>query len=148
MSEVSSGTPVPAVGDIHEKRKADHIRINLEEDVAFKKLTTGLEDFFFMHQALPELDLAAVDTSIDVLGKTLKTPFLISSMTGGTAKKITAMIHTEYFDMDEDALPIGVRALASVTLESAATRTRGPNRRRTRRVRLLRSIEVPLQPEQ
>ena len=86
MSEVSSGTPVPAVGDIHEKRKADHIRINLEEDVAFKKLTTGLEDFFFMHQALPELDLAAVDTSIDVLGKTLKTPFLISSMTGGTAK--------------------------------------------------------------
>lgn len=36
---------------------------------------------------------------------------------GNTAKKITAMIHTEYFDMDEDALPIGVRALASVTLD-------------------------------
>lgn len=32
-------------------------------------------------------------------------------------KKITAMIHTEYFDLDEDALPIGVRALASATLE-------------------------------
>ena len=31
---------------------------------------------------------------------------------GNTEKKITAMIHTEYFDMDEDALPIGVRALA------------------------------------
>lgn len=36
---------------------------------------------------------------------------------GNTAKKITAMIHTEYFDMDEDALPIGVRALAGVTLD-------------------------------
>jgi amidohydrolase len=36
---------------------------------------------------------------------------------GNTAKNITAMIHTEYFDMDESALPIGVRALASVTLE-------------------------------
>ncbi len=36
---------------------------------------------------------------------------------GNTAKNMTAMIHTEYFDMDEDALPIGVRALASVTLD-------------------------------
>lgn len=36
---------------------------------------------------------------------------------GNTQKKITAMIHTEYFDMDEDALPIGVRTLASVTLD-------------------------------
>ena len=30
---------------------------------------------------------------------------------GNTAKNITAMIHTEYFDLDEAALPIGVRAL-------------------------------------
>jgi len=36
---------------------------------------------------------------------------------GNTAKNITAMIHTEYFDLDEAALPIGVRALASVTLD-------------------------------
>ncbi|MBA2356072.1 MAG: amidohydrolase [Acidobacteria bacterium] len=36
---------------------------------------------------------------------------------GNTEKKITAMIHTEYFDMDEDALPLGVRALTSVTLD-------------------------------
>ncbi len=72
--------------DIHEQRKADHIRINLEEDVAFKKLTNGLEAYIFMHQALPELDLGTVDTSVRVFGKLLKTPLLISSMTGGTAK--------------------------------------------------------------
>jgi amidohydrolase len=36
---------------------------------------------------------------------------------GNTEKKITAMIHTEYFDMDETALPIGVRALAGATLD-------------------------------
>lgn len=76
----------PAGVDIHEKRKADHIRINLEEDVAFKRLTNGLERYFFMHRALPELDLAAVDTGVTVLGKRLKTPLLISSMTGGTAR--------------------------------------------------------------
>ncbi len=72
--------------DIHERRKADHIRINLEEDVTFKQLTTGLERYFFMHQALPELDLAQVDTSCMLFGKTLQRPLLISSMTGGTDK--------------------------------------------------------------
>lgn len=41
--------------NIHERRKADHIRINLEENVTFNKLTTGLENYFFMHQALPSL---------------------------------------------------------------------------------------------
>ena len=69
-----------------EKRKADHIRINLEEDVFFKKLTSGLEKYFFMHQATPEIDLAEVDTSLELLGKPLQRPLLISSMTGGTAE--------------------------------------------------------------
>jgi isopentenyl-diphosphate delta-isomerase len=64
-------------------RKADHIRINLEEDVR-SGLTTGLERYQFMHQALPELDLKAVDTRGNWFGKTLRLPLLISSMTGGT----------------------------------------------------------------
>lgn len=72
--------------DITERRKADHIRINLDEDVTFNKLTTGLENYFFMHQALPEIDLATVDTTTEIFGKTVKTPLLISSMTGGTAE--------------------------------------------------------------
>jgi isopentenyl-diphosphate delta-isomerase len=69
-----------------ERRKADHIRINVEKDVAFKKLTSGLENYFFMHQALPEIDLAEVNTTTSLFGKTLRTPLLISSMTGGTAE--------------------------------------------------------------
>lgn len=70
----------------HERRKADHIRINLEQDVAFKGLTTGLERLAFMHSAVPEIDLAAVDTTTTLFGKTLRAPLLISSMTGGTAE--------------------------------------------------------------
>lgn len=65
-------------------RKADHIRINLEQDVRFPTLTSGLERYRFMHQALPELDLDSIDTRIEVLGKGLQAPLLISSMTGGT----------------------------------------------------------------
>lgn len=86
MKNSSTSTTPPEGVDIHEQRKADHIRINLEEDVAFKKVTNGLEAYFFMHQALPELDLAKVNTSVRLFGKTLNTPLLISSMTGGTAK--------------------------------------------------------------
>ncbi len=68
-----------------EQRKADHIRINLEQDVG-SSLTTGLERYRFIHQAVPELDLAAVDTSTSLLGKRLRAPLLISSMTGGTPR--------------------------------------------------------------
>lgn len=71
---------------IHERRKADHIRINLEENVSFNKKSSGLEQYFFMHQALPELDLDAVDTTTTLFGKPLNSPILISSMTGGTAE--------------------------------------------------------------
>jgi isopentenyl-diphosphate Delta-isomerase len=64
-------------------RKADHIRINLEEDVR-SGLTTGLERYRFIHQALPELNLQDVDLSQELFGRTLHAPILISSMTGGT----------------------------------------------------------------
>ena len=66
-----------------QTRKADHIRINLDEDVA-SRLTSGLECYRFTHEALPELDAAAIDTSLTVFGKRLGAPLLISSMTGGT----------------------------------------------------------------
>ena len=64
-------------------RKADHIRINLEEDVR-SGLTTGLEQYHFIHRALPEINLEDVDLSLKLFGRTLQAPVLISSMTGGT----------------------------------------------------------------
>ncbi len=75
-------TETPA-GSI-ENRKTEHIRINLEKDVQFPRLTTGLENYRFVHRALPELNLAEVDSTVTLFGKTLAAPLLISSMTGGT----------------------------------------------------------------
>ena len=69
-------------------RKADHIRINLEEDVR-SGLTTGLERYRFVHQALPELNLAQIDSRVTWFGKTLQAPLLVSSMTGGTDSAAT-----------------------------------------------------------
>ena len=70
----------------HSDRKADHIRINLEEDVDFHQLTNGFERYHFVHQALPELNWDEVDTSVTVFGKRLAAPILVSSMTGGTER--------------------------------------------------------------
>ena len=73
------------IGDISQ-RKDDHLRINLEEDVRSKGVTTGFERYRFVHQALPEIDLDIVDTHCTVLEKALAAPLLISSMTGGIAR--------------------------------------------------------------
>ncbi len=60
-SDASQGEPKAAEA-IVEQRKADHIRINVEEDVSFRNLATGLDKLYLMHEALPELDYAEVDT--------------------------------------------------------------------------------------
>jgi isopentenyl-diphosphate delta-isomerase len=64
-------------------RKLDHVRIVLNEDVAAKGVSTGFDAYRLPHEALPELDLAAIDTRTRFLGKPLRAPLLISSMTGG-----------------------------------------------------------------
>jgi len=69
------------------ERKADHIRVNLEEDVD-SGLIAGFEHLNFEHDAVPELDLGEIDLSQEFLGKTLAAPLLISSMTGGTEQAI------------------------------------------------------------
>ena len=66
-------------------RKADHIRINLEEDVR-SNLTTGFERYHFTHLALPELNLGDIDLESEIFNRKLNAPILISSMTGGTDK--------------------------------------------------------------
>ncbi|NNJ10968.1 type 2 isopentenyl-diphosphate Delta-isomerase [Chloroflexales bacterium ZM16-3] len=67
-----------------EGRKVDHIRIVLNEDVAAKGVSTGFAAYRLPHTAIPELDLAEVDTRTTFLGKPVRAPLLISSMTGGT----------------------------------------------------------------
>ncbi len=64
-------------------RKEDHIRINLERDVS-SGISNGLEEYRFIHQALPELDLEAIRLDLDLFGKKISAPLFISSMTGGT----------------------------------------------------------------
>ncbi len=71
-------------------RKSDHIKINIENDVQSGSLS-GFELYRFRHNALPEINLAEIDTQVSIFHKALSSPLLISSMTGGTAE--AAMIN-------------------------------------------------------
>jgi len=66
-----------------EARKRDHIDVVLGKDVGAKGITTGFERFAFEHCALPGLSLDDIDLSTEIFSRTLRAPFLISSMTGG-----------------------------------------------------------------
>ncbi len=66
-----------------DQRKADQLKINLEKNVR-SGLSTGLERYRFIHEAMPELNLESINTSLSLFGKQMNAPILISSMTGGT----------------------------------------------------------------
>ncbi|MGD6874235.1 type 2 isopentenyl-diphosphate Delta-isomerase [Sutcliffiella horikoshii] len=66
-------------------RKAEHINVCLERDVVGNNITNGLEEFNFQHNALPEINYNEISLETNFLSKKVKTPFLVSSMTGGTS---------------------------------------------------------------
>ncbi len=76
------------------KRKADHIKICLEQKAQARKATTGFENVHLVHRALPEVDRAKIDLSTTMLGHKFAAPILVGAMTGGTeaATKINAAI--------------------------------------------------------
>lgn len=67
-----------------ERRKADHLALAARGDVSFRRATTRLEDVRLVHDALPDLDAAAIDTRCELVGKPLRAPLVIAGMTGGT----------------------------------------------------------------
>ena len=75
------------------ERKADHIRLAVEEPAAASgggpPATHGaagvFADVVLVHDALTEVDLPAIDPSVEFLGRRLALPLAIASMTGGHA---------------------------------------------------------------
>lgn len=67
-------------------RKADHIDLCVSGDVGFHVKSTLFDAVEFVHDALPELSLDDLDTSVELFGKTLRAPIIIAAMTGGTER--------------------------------------------------------------
>jgi len=98
------------------KRKAEHIDLCLNRDVAYEK-SNGFEQYDFIHEALTEVIIDDIKFDTQFLGKTISYPYMISSMTGGTEK---AKVLNENLSLaaNELNIPIGVGSQRQV-LESS-----------------------------
>lgn len=67
-------------------RKAEHLE--LARDEAVQAGRRYFDEYRLEHRALPDLDLASLDTGVEFLGTRLSAPLLISCMTGGTGEAL------------------------------------------------------------
>lgn len=70
------------MSDEVKQRKIEHVSVALGQDVSAPQ-AAGWNDVRFVHQALPEVDLDEIDTSVTFLGHRLRYPIFVSSLTGG-----------------------------------------------------------------
>ncbi len=79
--------------DAVEARKAEHLELTVSSDVN-TRAGAGWADVHLIHEALPELELDAVDLSVEFLGRRLRAPLVISAMTGGhaAAREVNAVL--------------------------------------------------------
>jgi isopentenyl-diphosphate delta-isomerase len=64
-----------------ERRKSDHIEVTLKEKVVPDY--DYWADVRLVHQALPEVDMEDIDTSVTLFGKRLEFPLVVTAITGG-----------------------------------------------------------------
>lgn len=65
-----------------ERRKSEHLTLASGEGVE-ANVSAGWDDIHLAHDALPSVDAADVDLSVELLGRELRSPLVISGMTGG-----------------------------------------------------------------
>ncbi|HEY4384582.1 MAG TPA: type 2 isopentenyl-diphosphate Delta-isomerase [Ktedonobacteraceae bacterium] len=70
------------MNDEVKQRKIEHVSVALGQDISATQQASW-QDIHFVHQALPEVNLDEIDTSVTFFGHTLRYPIVISSMTGG-----------------------------------------------------------------
>ena len=66
-----------------QSRKEEHVNLALSGKATFREKTNGFEQYELVYNALPEINLADVDTRTLFCGAQLLSPFLVTGMTGG-----------------------------------------------------------------
>lgn len=66
-----------------QQRKKEHLELCLDSEAVRGPDGAGFDRYSLQHNALPEVDIDEIDLSATFLGKPLRAPLLISSMTGG-----------------------------------------------------------------
>ena len=65
-----------------EKRKDEHIDISLKDEIQYK-ISPGFENVQPVYNAMPEMNINDVDSSLTLFGKKMYSPIIIEAMTGG-----------------------------------------------------------------
>ncbi|GAB6070794.1 type 2 isopentenyl-diphosphate Delta-isomerase [Thiomicrorhabdus hydrogeniphila] len=90
MSQFKS-TAETSSADQVTNRKLEHIDALVKDPEIERRNKAdlqGFEQIRLMHRAMPECDFANINTTTTFLNKTISFPFLISSMTGGSANNL------------------------------------------------------------
>lgn len=119
------------MSDEVKQRKIEHVSVALGQDVSASQ-RANWSDVQFVHQALPEVNLDDIDTSTTFLGRTLRYPLFMSSLTGGhpdvTSINSNLARAAEQYGL---ALGVGSQRAAIVNPEVAdsyaVTREQAPN---------------------
>ncbi|MBX3026940.1 type 2 isopentenyl-diphosphate Delta-isomerase [bacterium] len=127
-------TTSAGVGAALRDRKQSHLALCRTQPVEHALKTTLFEEVELIHNAVPELALAEIDCSTTFLGKRLRTPLLISGMTGGTE---------DAGRINRDLAALAERAGVAFGLGSQRVMQRDPGAADTFRVRAV-APSVPL----
>jgi isopentenyl-diphosphate delta-isomerase len=66
-----------------QNRKREHLELCVGSEATATPYPTGLDNYTFLHNALPEVGIEDIDLRTTFLARSLEAPVLISSMTGG-----------------------------------------------------------------
>jgi len=123
-------------------RKSDHIRICLEEDVQHRHVTTGFEDIYFVHKALPEIEQSKINLKTTVFDHKFSAPLIVEAMTGGIteAVKINAAIASA---VEELGLGMGVGSQRAAIEKSSLEKTFSIARKKAPTAFLIANIGGP-----
>ncbi len=119
------------MSDEVKQRKIEHVSIALGQDISAPQRASW-NDIQFVHQALPEVDLDEIDTSVTFLGHTFRYPIFMSSLTGGHPE-VTSINRNLARAAEEYGLALGVGSQRAaivnpdVASSYAVTRQYAPN---------------------
>ncbi len=114
-----------------KQRKIEHVSVALGQDVSVPQRASW-GDIQFVHQALPEVDLDEIDTSVNFLGRSLRYPIFMSSLTGGHSD-VTSINRNLARAAERYGLALGVGSQRAgivnpdVAASYAVTRQHAPN---------------------
>lgn len=114
--------PPPTEASQTRSRKQEHVDIILKEDVRARR--NAWDDITLLHEAVPDVDLPAIELRTRFLGVELGAPIMIASMTGGypDAERINGNLATAAAEHGF-AMGIGSQRAALLSKESRRTFT-------------------------